>query len=1087
MRPTMKSFIALGLISAAHATGESVPQDEHTHSTDCNQVMCGEFKNSDDCGMMETCCDWTADSGCQAKSAQAPEDSSSTQCGFPNLDQCHENGCMWEEGKCKVVPQNGSSSSCESSLPVTDIALKILKTASSTDNLTTADSLCTGNSDIVACSDTDVILRFQKESSRLIYEGDNWKVVSNGVIVLEAAKGAAATTYKQFVDSVERVFPLKQSIGELDLVDLAAVQTELQANDSAVASVTLPTCTSTFEQALQDFQNLQSDCEAVGDLNFGKPGACADSCAASYEMIDGSCKAKTFEVDETDIAYTQANDDMKAQMRKDQKKTFARSVLKNNIADMVQSSTETLETFTKRKFKQQKKNMRAWFKSAALTAQAKPENAGKKKHAVRKELRMPVSIGANDDDLNSALKQKLRNKFKLNAGQDNEGQDLDVGIVVGPEKLESDEDCPAGSGEYLDIVDDDNCITYDAGLSADGSVDVHVLGSDESYNVGGILIGDKYVPVVKQVMYNTNLGTFHMSCWSGTDWTSKGTAYIAGDEVQCTASRNGFAVTVDTVIGSTVSTGVGDQQCAAGYGCLTDDSVDPLVCLTGDDFGCEPCQNAEANNAVDLSPCVQQICGPGTGYDLSVAFDNTLDPTDETNANCLSCPDGQYNTGNQGQCQDYSTCGPGLSAPQNYNNKTADHTCEDVTEPVFTSLDTVDAIDENSGSNQVIYTPEATDSAGGDVTFSIKQGSDSNIAMSSGNVILTVSPDYETKSSHSFTVVATDESGNAAEKSLTLQINNVDEVPPSITSTTTVAAIEENSGALQPIYTATASDAGDTSDGFTFSLSGTDASDFSIGSATGVVTLTANPDYETKYPYSFKVKATDAAGNSAETSNLVLNILNVDEVAPTITSGSTATSIQENSGPAQVIYTATANDNQDTSAGVIFALSGTDASAFSIDSSTGEVTLTADPNYEDLTDTQKENGLSFTVSATDSIFTVSETVTLDIENVDEVQCVNAQGKAVQFAFTATHDTVCCNSVDLDDVCDDVDTCFINSCNDKQLTDAYALLKDGAGEPCGGSRRAHAHTEVFEVCYTSGCSTTSQIEALQTQFGTCGTE
>jgi hypothetical protein len=513
---------------------------------------------------------------------------------------------------------------------------------------------------------------------------------------------------------------------------------------------------------------------------------------------------------------------------------------------------------------------------------------------------------------------------------------------------------------------------------------------------------------------------------------------------------------------------------------LTDDIVDPLVCLTGDNFGCEQCQNAEANNDIDLSPCVEQICAAGTGYDLSLDFDNTLDPADPTNTNCLICPDGKYNPGGQGQCDSYSNCGPGLTAPKDYNDKTADHPCEDVTPPYFSSPATVDAIDENTGAGQPIYTVEASDSAGGVVTFTLS-GTDAaafSIDSSTRVVTLTADPNFETKSSYSFTVVASDTVGNTDAKALTLQINNVDEVAPTITSGTTVAAIDENSGAGQLIYTATATDDQDTSAGVTFSLEGTDASAFTIGSASGEVRLTANPDYETKSSYSFKVKATDAADNSAETSNLVLNIVNKDEVAPTITSGTTATSIQENSGVEQVIYTTTATDNQDTSAGVTFALSGTDASAFSIDPASGEVTLTADPDYE------TQSSYSFTVSASDTIHTVSKTVALDIENVDEVECVNADGKAVKSAFTATQDTICCDSLDLDAVCDDEDTCFINSCNDKQLTDAYALLKDGADEPCGGSRRAHAHAEVFGSCYTSGCSTPSQIEALQTQYGIC---
>ncbi|MDO6805596.1 cadherin repeat domain-containing protein, partial [Wenyingzhuangia sp. 1_MG-2023] len=97
--------------------------------------------------------------------------------------------------------------------------------------------------------------------------------------------------------------------------------------------------------------------------------------------------------------------------------------------------------------------------------------------------------------------------------------------------------------------------------------------------------------------------------------------------------------------------------------------------------------------------------------------------------------------------------------------------------------------------------------------------------------------------------------------------------------------------------------------------------------------------------YSFIVTATDGAGNHTD-QTVTLAVNNLDEVAPTITSGAIATAIDENSGVGSVIYTATADDSADISDGVSFSLSGTDASLFSINSATGDVTLLADADYE---------------------------------------------------------------------------------------------------------------------------------------------
>jgi predicted DNA binding protein len=53
---------------------------------------------------------------------------------------------------------------------------------------------------------------------------------------------------------------------------------------------------------------------------------------------------------------------------------------------------------------------------------------------------------------------------------------------------------------------------------------------------------------------------------------------------------------------------------------------------------------------------------------------------------------------------------------------------------------------------------------------------------------------------------------------------------------------------------------------------------------------------------------------------LALDINNLDEVAPVITSGDSATAVDENSEAGQVIYTATADDSADVSDGVSYSL-----------------------------------------------------------------------------------------------------------------------------------------------------------------------
>jgi hypothetical protein len=195
---------------------------------------------------------------------------------------------------------------------------------------------------------------------------------------------------------------------------------------------------------------------------------------------------------------------------------------------------------------------------------------------------------------------------------------------------------------------------------------------------------------------------------------------------------------------------------------------------------------------------------------------------------------------------------------------------------------------------------------------------------------------------------------------LAVAVNNLDEIAPSIDSGDTGAAVNENSGAGQVVYTATATDNADTSDGFSFSLADNNLG-FSIDAVSGEVTTNADfsADFESAESQSFTVVATDVAGNaSQQTVSVAVN--NLDEVAPTITSAGSTNSINENSDSGQVIYTASADDSLDTTSGVTFSLSGDSDSALAINPNTGDVRLLATPDYE------TQSSYSFSVIATDA-------------------------------------------------------------------------------------------------------------------------
>jgi len=136
----------------------------------------------------------------------------------------------------------------------------------------------------------------------------------------------------------------------------------------------------------------------------------------------------------------------------------------------------------------------------------------------------------------------------------------------------------------------------------------------------------------------------------------------------------------------------------------------------------------------------------------------------------------------------------GAAAAAGSDDSSSSSPTADVTAPVITSGTTATKIDENSGVNQVIYTVTATDD--NDITYSLS-GDDASlftIDSSTGEVTLTTDPDYETQTTYSFNVVATDEAGNESEQTVSLDVNNVDEVAP--TNTFTDATYDETSNTL---------------------------------------------------------------------------------------------------------------------------------------------------------------------------------------------------------------------------------------------------------------------------------------------------
>ncbi len=130
-----------------------------------------------------------------------------------------------------------------------------------------------------------------------------------------------------------------------------------------------------------------------------------------------------------------------------------------------------------------------------------------------------------------------------------------------------------------------------------------------------------------------------------------------------------------------------------------------------------------------------------------------------------------------------------------------------------------------------------------------------------------------------------------------------------------------------------------------YTLGGTDASSFSIDSSSGQIRTKDPIDYETKNSYSVLVSVSDDKDGTDEIA-VTINVTD-DNEAPEFTEGeSTTRSIAENTLANSSIGdpVSATDENDDT---LEYALVGTDASSFGIDSSSGQLKTSAPLNYED--------------------------------------------------------------------------------------------------------------------------------------------
>ena len=290
-------------------------------------------------------------------------------------------------------------------------------------------------------------------------------------------------------------------------------------------------------------------------------------------------------------------------------------------------------------------------------------------------------------------------------------------------------------------------------------------------------------------------------------------------------------------------------------------------------------------------------------------------------------------------------------------------------------------VSETVPAGTVVATFSATDPEGNALTYSLSgAGSELMSVSETGEVTLTGDLDFETNSTLVMTLEVSDGTNTTTEE-ITINVINDDE-PATIAATLSATSFAENSAVGAAIASVNATDPEGSA--VTYTLSGTGSDNFAID-ASGNITLASALDYETANSYELTVVVDD--GTYASTEVITVSVADVNE-APSLSATVAFNAFQENTATGTTIATSSVTDPE--AGAITYSLSGTGSENFSV-SADGTVTLASSLDYETAT------SYDITLTATDGDNIVSETLTINVGDINEAPTVSATLAASSFA------------------------------------------------------------------------------------------
>ncbi len=345
----------------------------------------------------------------------------------------------------------------------------------------------------------------------------------------------------------------------------------------------------------------------------------------------------------------------------------------------------------------------------------------------------------------------------------------------------------------------------------------------------------------------------------------------------------------------------------------------------------------------------------------------------------------------------------------------------------------VDSSDQDADSEGAGLTYSLTTAFGGGVDNGLF-----TLNTATGELVFTTAPDFEnpldtdTDNAYSVQVTVTD-SGTATDvQEITVNVTNLNDNAPEITSdgggATAAVDAAENQTSVTDVDSTDADGETENGGGLTYSLTtvagGVDNGLFTVNPATGVVTFKVAPDFEnpgdanTDNDYEVQVTVTDGA-SATDRQDITVTVTDLNDNPPVITSNGGGATAAVNAAENQLAVTdvnSSDPDGQTEGFGLTYSLTtavggGVDNGLFTLIEETGVLTFTSAPDFENPSDANANNAYLVQVTVTDSGgLTDRQNITVTVTDVNDAPTITSDAGGATAAVDAAENQTAVTTV-----------------------------------------------------------------------------